>query len=89
MPLRRGEFEQFADTSLLGAAYAPEVAPVLTEKVEEKTLDISDLTAKEIDEMVEAGVLTAAQVYQAEKAGKQRKGVLAKYEDEQGTSAQD
>ncbi len=44
-----------------------------------KQLDVSDLTAKEIEEKVESGELDSAEVYEAEKRGKQRKGVLEAY----------
>lgn len=71
----------------LGVKYnEAEAAPA----AEEKKLDVSELTSHEIDDKVESGELSAEDVYAAEKSGKARKGVLAKYapEDEntQGTT---
>lgn len=63
------------------------VAPEVVEEVfvdlevgeDDGALDISDLTAKEIEEKVESGELNADEVYAAELAGKNRKGVLEAY----------
>lgn len=55
----------------------------------DEVLDVAALTVKEIEEKVDAGDLSAEEVYAAELAGKQRKGVLAQYapadDNEQGT----
>jgi hypothetical protein len=71
------------------AEFAETEAPASVEE-NGAALDVSDLTAKEIEEKVENGELDAAEVYAAELAGKQRKGVLEAYkpEDDEGTTAE-
>lgn len=71
------------------------VFPALTgsgDVVADDSLDVSDLSVKEIHEKVESGELDAAEVYEAELAGKARKSVLEAYapvedQNDEGTTA--
>lgn len=83
MAYKRGDFGAFA---VYETANVPTNAAETgeTRSIEEL---VHDSTAAQIDFLVESGELTGEQVYEAEKAGKGRKTVLAKYEPEAAPAA--
>lgn len=76
MPLKRGDWQQFAK------GVVADSAPVDAGDADRDSgkLDLSDHTIEEIRELVEKGYLSAAEVFEAESNGKKRKTLLAEFD---------